>query len=153
MTSNHLTLFCPLLLLPSIFPRISVFSSKSPLHIRWPKYWSFSKSFQWIIETALAVSWFICCNKVQQNHSIASKPTQHPDAQEIVWLLQTCWSLLGLSSGSTHQILISLLQNAPWLLCSFLLFWFWILFLLFQHFFVSGWWKETLRRIIFFFLM
>ena len=42
MTSNHLTLFCPLLLLPSVFPRISVFSNKSPLYIRWPKCWSFS---------------------------------------------------------------------------------------------------------------
>ena len=40
--SNHLILFCPLLLLPSIFPRISVFSNESAVHIRWPKYWSFS---------------------------------------------------------------------------------------------------------------
>ena len=39
--SNHLILFCPLLLLPSIFPSIKVFSSESALHIRWPKYWSF----------------------------------------------------------------------------------------------------------------
>ena len=42
MPSNHLTLCCPLLLLPSIFPRIRVFSSESSLHIRWPKDWSFS---------------------------------------------------------------------------------------------------------------
>ena len=42
MPSNHLILCCPLLLLPSIFPRIRVFSNKSILHIRWPKYWSFS---------------------------------------------------------------------------------------------------------------
>ena len=42
--SNHLVLCCPLLLLPSIFPRIRVFSSKSALHIRWPKYWGFSFS-------------------------------------------------------------------------------------------------------------
>ena len=44
MPSNHLTLCHPLLLLPSIFPRIRVFSSESVLHIRWPKYWSFSFS-------------------------------------------------------------------------------------------------------------
>ena len=44
MPSNHLTLCGPLLLLPSIFPSIRVFSSKSVLHIRWPKYWSFSFS-------------------------------------------------------------------------------------------------------------
>ena len=43
MPSNHLVL-CPLLLLPSIFPSIRVFSSESALHIRWPKYWSFSFS-------------------------------------------------------------------------------------------------------------
>ena len=42
MTSNHLILYCPLLLLPSIFPSIGVFSNESALRIRWPKYWSFS---------------------------------------------------------------------------------------------------------------
>ena len=42
MPSNHLLLRRPLLLLPSIFPSIRVFSSESVLHIRWPKYWSFS---------------------------------------------------------------------------------------------------------------
>ena len=42
--SNHLILCRPLLLLPSIFPSIRVFSKESALHIRWPKYWSFSFS-------------------------------------------------------------------------------------------------------------
>ena len=42
MPSNHLILCCPLLLLPSIFPNIRVFSNESDLCIRWPKYWSFS---------------------------------------------------------------------------------------------------------------
>ena len=41
MPSNHLILCCPLLLLPSVFPSIRVFSNESALHIRWPKYWSF----------------------------------------------------------------------------------------------------------------
>ena len=41
MPSNHLILCRPLLLLPSIFPRIRVFSNESALRIRWPKYWSF----------------------------------------------------------------------------------------------------------------
>ena len=44
MPSNHLILCRPLLLLPSIFPSISVFSNESALHIRWPNYWSFSFS-------------------------------------------------------------------------------------------------------------
>ena len=42
MPSNHLIPCRPLLLLPSIFPSIRVFSNESALHIRWPKYWSFS---------------------------------------------------------------------------------------------------------------
>ena len=44
MPSNHLILCHPLLLSPSIFPSIRVFSNESALHIRWPKYWSFSFS-------------------------------------------------------------------------------------------------------------
>ena len=44
MLSNHLILCHPLLLSPSIFPSIRVFSNESALHIRWPKYWSFSFS-------------------------------------------------------------------------------------------------------------
>ena len=44
MPSNHLILCCPLLLPPSIFPSIKVFSNESVLHMRWPKYWSFSLS-------------------------------------------------------------------------------------------------------------
>ena len=42
MPSSHLILCCPLLLLPSFFPSIRVFSNESAFHIRWPKYWSFS---------------------------------------------------------------------------------------------------------------
>ena len=44
MSSNHLILCPPLLLLPSVFPSIRVFSNELALHIRWPKYWSFSFS-------------------------------------------------------------------------------------------------------------
>ena len=44
MPSNHLILCRPLLILPSIFPSIKVFSNESALHIRWPKYWCFSFS-------------------------------------------------------------------------------------------------------------
>ena len=44
MPSNHLILCCPLLLLPSIFPSIRIFSNKSVLRIWWPKYWNFSFS-------------------------------------------------------------------------------------------------------------
>ena len=46
MPSNHLILYHPLLLLPSIFPSIRDFSNESVLHVRWPKYWSFSFSIR-----------------------------------------------------------------------------------------------------------
>ena len=44
ITSSHLILWCHLLLLPSVFPSIRVFSNELAIHIRWPKYWSFSIS-------------------------------------------------------------------------------------------------------------
>ena len=55
MPSNHLILCHPLLLLPSIFPSIRVFSKESVICIRWPKYWSFSfkMSYQWTPRTDL----------------------------------------------------------------------------------------------------
>ena len=55
MPSSHLILYHPPLLPPSIFPSIGVFSNKSVLHIRWPKYWSFSFS----ISPANEYSWLI----------------------------------------------------------------------------------------------
>ena len=54
MPSNHLIL-CRLLLLPSIFPSIRVFSSESVLHIRWPKYWSFSFNINYFIYLMIAL--------------------------------------------------------------------------------------------------
>ena len=63
MPSNHLNLCHPLLLLPSIFPSIRVFSNESVLCIRWPKYWSFSFSISPSSEYSGLISfrtdWFI----------------------------------------------------------------------------------------------
>ena len=56
--SNHLILCYPLLLLPSIFPRIRVFSNELALHIRWPKYWSFSFSISPFNEAGKTVRTF-----------------------------------------------------------------------------------------------
>ena len=60
MPSNHLILYRPLLLLPSIFPSIRVFYNESVLHIRWPKYWSISISptneYSWLI--SFRIDWF-----------------------------------------------------------------------------------------------
>ena len=63
MPSNHLTLCRPLLLLPSIFPRIRVFSNESALHIRWPNYWSFSFN----ISPSKAYSGLISITPVQKH--------------------------------------------------------------------------------------
>ena len=62
MPSNHLILCHPLLLFPSIFPNIRVFSSESVLHIRWPKYWSFSFSIspsnEYLGLISFRIDWF-----------------------------------------------------------------------------------------------
>ena len=62
MPSNHLIFFCPLLLLPSVFPSIRVFSNESVLCIRWPKYWSFrfsiSPSNECSGPTFFRIAWF-----------------------------------------------------------------------------------------------
>ena len=62
MPPNHLILCCPLLLLPSIFPSIRVFSSETALHIRWPKYWSFSfrisPSYEYSRLISCRIIWF-----------------------------------------------------------------------------------------------
>ena len=57
MPSNHLILCHPLLLLPSIFPSIRVFSNESVLHIRWPKYWSFSHSNEYSGLISFRIDW------------------------------------------------------------------------------------------------
>ena len=73
MPSNHLILCCPLLLLPSIFPSIRVFSNESVLHIRWPKYWSVSFSISPSSEYSGLISFRMDCLDllaVQISHSV-----------------------------------------------------------------------------------
>ena len=61
MPSNHLILYHPFLLLPSIFPSIRVFSSESALHIKWPKYWNFGFSISPSNEYSRLISFRIDC--------------------------------------------------------------------------------------------
>ena len=87
MPSNHLVLCCPLLLLPSIFPSIRVFSNESALHIRWPKYWSFSFSISSSNEYSRLISfridWFDLLavrgtlKSLLQHHSSKASLLQH----------------------------------------------------------------------------
>ena len=65
MPSSHLILCCPLHLLPSIFPRISVFSNESVLRIRWPEYWSFSFSISPSNEYSGLISFRTGCISLQ----------------------------------------------------------------------------------------
>ena len=87
MPSNHLILCCPLLLLPSIFPSIRVFSNESALHIMWPKYWSFSFSISLSNESSglyyFRIDWFDLLAAQEtlkswlQHHSLKPSILQH----------------------------------------------------------------------------
>ena len=85
MPSNHLILCRPLLLLPSIFPSIRVFSSESALHIRWPKYWSFnfsiSPSNEYSGLISFRIDWFDLAvqgtlKKILQHHNLKASILQ-----------------------------------------------------------------------------
>ena len=78
MPSNHLILYHPLLLLPSIFPSIRVFSDESALHIRWPKYWSFSFSISPSNEYSGLISFRTDCFEFLADlKTLESSPTPH----------------------------------------------------------------------------
>ena len=78
MPSNHLILCCPLLLLlPSIFPSIGVFSNESALRIRWPKYWSFSFSISPSSEYSGLISFRIDCFDLLEVQGTLKSPFQH----------------------------------------------------------------------------
>jgi len=87
MASNHLILCHPLFLLPSIFPSISVFSNKSALRIRWPKYWSFSFSsispsneYSWLI--SFWIDWF---DLLAVQGTLKSLLQHHSPKASILW--------------------------------------------------------------------
>ena len=86
MPSNHLTLGRPLLLLPLIFLSISIFSNESVLHVRWPKYWSFSYSispsneFSGLI--SFKIDWF---DLLAVQGTLKSLPQQHNLKALILW--------------------------------------------------------------------
>ena len=77
MSSNHLILCYPLLLLPSIFPSIRVFSKESVLCIRWPKYWSFSFSISLSNEYSGLISFKMYWLDLLARDSQESSPTPH----------------------------------------------------------------------------
>ena len=99
MPSNHLILCCPLLLLPSMFPSLRVFSIESVLFIRWPKYWSFSFSispsneYSGLIsfQISLQSNWFsrVFSNTTVQKHQFLSAQLSSQSNSHIhTWLLE-----------------------------------------------------------------
>ena len=85
MLSNHLILRHPLLLLPSVFPSIRVFSSESVLRIRWPKYWSFSfiisPSSEYSGLFSFRIDWF---NLLAVQRTLKSLPQHHSSKASIL---------------------------------------------------------------------
>ena len=84
MPSNHLIHCCPSLLLPSIFPRIRIFSTESVLHIRWPKYWSFSisPSNEYSGLISFRIDWF---DVLEVQGTLKSLLQRHSSKTSILW--------------------------------------------------------------------
>ena len=110
MPSNHLILCHPLLLLPSIFPSIRVFSNESALHIRWPKDWSFSFSISPSNEysglISFRIDWFDL-HAVQV--SLKSLLQHHNSKASILWwsvFFMVQFSHLYMATGKTITLTI-----------------------------------------------
>ena len=104
MPSNHLILWCPLLLLPSIFPSMRDFSNELAVHIRWPKYWSFnfsiSPSNEYSGLISFKIDWFDLLavhrtlKSLLQYHSLktsvffGTQPSLWPNSHIHAWLLE-----------------------------------------------------------------
>ena len=121
MLSSHLILCHPLLLLPAIFPSIRVFSSESALHIRWPKYWSFSFSvspsneysglmsfrIDWLDLLAVQVTL-----KNLQHHSSKASVLQHSDfTVQLRHWYKTTGKTIALTRWTVVSKVMSLLFN------------------------------------------
>ena len=91
MPSNHLILCHPLLLLPSIFPSIGIFSNESVLHIRWPKYWSFSvnPSNEYSRLISFRINWF---DLLEVHETLKSLPTPQFKSMNSSTLQLSLWS-------------------------------------------------------------
>ena len=85
MLSNHLILCHPLLLLPSIFPSIRLFSKESVLHIRWPKYWSFSFCITTSNEYSRMISFRIDWFYLAVQGTLKSLLQHHSSKASILW--------------------------------------------------------------------
>jgi len=143
MLSNHLILCCPLLLPPSNFPRIRVFSNESALCIRWPKYWSFSFNISLSNGYSLLISFRMdwldllavqgTLKHLLQHHSSKASILQHSDFF-IVHL-----SRLYMTTGKT--IVLTRKTFVGKVMCC--LGWSWVIFQGAKHLFISGLWSPS----------
>ena len=120
MLSNHLILCCPLLLLPSIFPSIRVFTNESVLCIRWPKYWSFSFSISPSSEYSGLISFRIdwldllavqgILNSLHQHHSSKTPILWHSAffTVQLSHLYMTTWKNKALSRPLSAKLCLCL---------------------------------------------
>ena len=92
MPFNHLVLCRPLLLLPSIFPSIRVFSNESVLRIRWPKYWSFSFNISLSSEYSGLISFRTDWFDLAVQGTLKSLLQHHSSKDSILWCLALLWS-------------------------------------------------------------
>ena len=143
MPSNHLTLCCPLLLLPSIFPSMRVFSNESALWIRWPKYWSFSFSISpsneylgliffrtdWFDLAAVQMTLKNLPTTIWKHQFFSAQPFLWPNSHILTWLLEkplalTRWTFvskeMSLLFNMLFRLVIAFLPRSKSLLISWL---------------------------------
>ena len=115
MPSNHLILCCPLLLLPSIFSSIRVFSNESVLCIRWPKYWIFSFSISPSNEYSGLISLWMDWLDLLAVQGTLKRLLQHPTVQKQVFLQKPdSHSLYYLPVHVLRVSTTSLVRNLGW---------------------------------------
>ena len=121
MPSNHLIFCCPLLLLPSVCPSIKVFSNESAIHIRWPKYWSFSFSINEYSGLILfRIDWFDVLGLQGTLESLLQRLTMNfswvNSVQSLsrVLLFVTLWTAAHQASLSINQIPEFTQTHVPW---------------------------------------
>ena len=120
MPSNHLILCCPLLLLPSVSPSIKVLSGELGLHIRWPKYWSFSfrisPSNEYSGLISFRIDWFDllavqgALKSLLQHHSSKTSILQH--SAFFMVQLSCLYMTTGKTIALTIQIFVSKVSSA-----------------------------------------
>ena len=144
MPSNHLIPYRPLLLLPSVFPSIRVFSNESTLHIRWPNYWSFSFSISPSSEYSRLISFRIgwldllavqgILKSLIQHHSLKASILQcsaffmvqlshlYMTTGKIIALMRQTFvgKVMSLLFNALSRFVITFVPRSKWLLISWL---------------------------------